>query len=150
MMHVSEAFAYILVLVAWVLLVPFLQETRLLRSRMSPALVLCQGRGEFSFQFFVWRHPGHLIFQYSDTVKLFQPNGFRHIFPGPIARNGLMSWFGRRRKAQRLFPVKEETRGKKEIQFLSMPLSEDFSLKFQWCCTVLWKCFIKLGRAGCA
>jgi hypothetical protein len=42
-----------------------------------------------------------------------------------------MSWFGRRRKAQRLFPVKEETREKKEIQFLSMALSEDFSLKSQ-------------------
>jgi len=64
-------------------------------------------------------------------VKPFQPNGFRHIFPGLIARNGLMSWFGRRRKAQRLFPVKEETREKKEIQFLSMALSEDFSLKSQ-------------------
>ena len=74
-------------------------------------------RGEFSLQFFVWRHPGHLIFQDSDTVKPFQPNGFRHIFPGPIARNGLMSWFARRRKAQRLFPVKEETREKKKYSF---------------------------------
>ena len=58
-----------------------------------------------------------LNLQYGDTVKPFQPNGFRHIFPGPIARNGLMSWFGRRRKAQRLFPVKEETREKKKYSF---------------------------------
>lgn len=40
-----------------------------------------------------------------------------------------MSRFERNKKAQRIFQAKEETREKKEIQFLSMALSEDFPIK---------------------
>lgn len=90
-----------------------LQEMRLSRSKMPPVLLCQEGERSYSCSF-MWSHPGHLIFQFSDTMKPSQPNGFRHIFPGPRARNGLMCWYKRRRKAQRIFQAKEETKERKK------------------------------------